>query len=485
MANNPAGSCKPKALVWHRRDLRVDDNRALFECLSAGFEPVGCFLFDDAILGSLAPSDRRVDFIAQSAAILARSYARHGCDFEFLRGAPSEQIPAAAARLGCVAVFTNRDYEPSAKERDISTADALAMRAIPLSLFKDHVIFESGEVLSLSGKTFSVFTPYKNAWLAAFHRDPPTIFPSSALMAKLRLPPRKASSPPSLPSLGFSTAGLSSLGLSPGEPGAKSAAKAFALRISAYGAERDFPSLPATSRLGTHLRFGTASIRRMAAWASSVGGAGAQTWLSELIWRDFYSALLDSEPRLAGGECHQRKYGALHWENDPAKLSAWKAGQTGVPIVDAAMRELASTGHMHNRCRMIAASYLCKHLDCDWRLGEEHFASLLMDYDFASNNGGWQWSASTGADAQPYFRIFNPALQSARFDADGLYIKHWVPELAACPSSLIHSPADAKPGLLAASGIALGQDYPFPLVGHAAARIRAIAKYKALEGPCA
>lgn len=472
---------RPRAIVWHRRDLRIDDNRALFECLAAGFEPVGFFLFDDDILKDLSPSDRRIDFIRQSVEHLERAYARHGCRFEASRGSAVGEIRAAAARHSCSAVFANRDYEPSAKERDLSAQDALALDGVAMSLHKDHVVFESHEVLSLAGKLFSVFTPYKNAWLAAFSKSPPVIFPSSGLMSQLGLPPISPQSCiPSLEELGFFPASLPALGLAPGEAGAKSAAKAFAAAIASYAAERDFPAKPATSRLGAHFRFGTASARRMAIWASSVGGLGAEIWLSELIWREFYSAILNENPRLAQGECHQPKYAALPWENNVAKFSAWKNGLTGVPIVDAAMRELAQTGHMHNRCRMVAASYLCKHLNCDWRWGEAHFAALLMDYDFASNNGGWQWSASTGADAQPYFRIFNPARQSERFDPNADYIKRWVPELAACPAKLIHGLADAKPETLAAAGIALGIDYPFPLVAHAAGRAAAILKYKAI-----
>lgn len=483
---NNGGSGRPRAIVWHRRDLRLDDNRALFECLSAGFEPVGFFLFDDDILKALSPTDRRVDFIRQSVEQLARAYARQGCLFEAVQGTSSEEIRAAAARHGCSRIFANRDYEPCAKDRDLAAEDALALDGVAMSLHKDQVVFESHEVLSLAGKLFSVFTPYKNAWLAAFSKAPPLILPSSRLMAQLCLPPRefKGEIPP-LETLGFLPANLSAIGLEPGEAGAKSAAKAFASAISSYASDRDFPAKPATSRLGAHFRFGTASVRRMAIWASSAGGQGAEVWLSELIWREFYSALLDTEPRLAQGECHQRKYASLSWENDLAKFSAWKAGLTGVPLVDAAMRELAQTGHMHNRCRMIAASYLCKHLDCDWRWGEAHFAELLMDYDFASNNGGWQWSASTGADAQPYFRIFNPSLQSERFDPNADYIKRWVPELASCPAKLIHSLAEAKPASLAAAGIILGQHYPFPLVSHAAGRAAAILKYKAASEPLA
>lgn len=484
-ATSNNGSSRPRAIVWHRRDLRLDDNRALFECLSAGFEPVGLFLFDDEILKSLSPSDRRVDFICQSVELLARAYARHGCAFEAVRGVATKEIRAAAARHACSAVFANRDYEPRAKERDLAAEDALALDGVAMSLHKDQVVFESHEVLSLAGKLFSVFTPYKNAWLAAFSKSPPLIFPSSGLMSQLGLAPiEHKSSTPSLKDLGFQPANLASLGLAPGEAGAKSAAKAFASAIASYAADRDFPAKPATSKLGAHFRFGTASVRRMAIWARSAGGQGADVWLSELIWREFYSAILDANPRLAQGECHQRKYDALRWENNLAKFSAWKAGLTGVPIVDAAMRELAQTGHMHNRCRMVAASYLCKHLDCDWRWGEAHFAALLMDYDLASNNGGWQWSASTGADAQPYFRIFNPARQSERFDPNADYIKRWVPELAACPAKLIHGLAEAKPAMLAASGIVLGQDYPFPLVSHAAGRAAAILKYKAASGEC-
>jgi deoxyribodipyrimidine photo-lyase len=477
---NPKGSPgagRPRALVWHRRDLRVDDNQALFECLQAGFVPVGAFVFDRDILDALPPEDRRVDFIHGSVAELALRYARHGCEFVAVEGRAAEAIARLAAGIGAQAVFFNRDYEASAKDRDDATATALAASSIPMLGFKDQVVHESGEILTLGGQPFSVFTPYKNAWLKQFAQQPPAIAPSAQLLRGLGLPPSPAPPIPTLDKLGFSPAGLSALGVRIGESGAKAAAKLFATRIAQYGARRDIPSTDGTSRIGVHLRFGTASVRRLAIWAHAVGGLGAETWLSELIWREFYSAIADRFPGLAQGECFQPKYQALRWENDPAKIHAWKSGATGVPIVDAAMRELAQTGHMHNRARMIAASYLCKHLDCDWRIGEAHFASLLLDFDFASNNGGWQWSASTGCDAQPYFRIFNPALQSKRFDPDGAYIKRWVTELATCPPSAIDCPIDAKPILLSGAGILLGQNYPMPLVDHATARKAALAKY--------
>lgn len=479
MARVDAKPNRPQAFVWHRRDLRIDDNAALQNCVDAGFEPVGLFVFDSHILQGLDALDRRVDFVHGAVEQLGGAYAKLGLAFICVFGDPGNLVPSLARLHQARAVFANRDYEPYAHRRDAGVRAALNKDGVGLSLSKDHVIFESSEILTLAKTRFAVFTPYKNAWLKRFSEEAPRLSPSRASLERLRLPPRQPSPIPALEDMGFARTDLRSLGVLIGEKGGRSTVRKFADRIGQYAALRDFPHSDSTSRLGPHLRFGTVSIRRLALWAHATGGDGANTWLSELVWRDFHSAILDLCPRLAQGESYQKNYDALAWANDPAKLDAWRTGRTGYPFVDAGMRELLATGHMHNRARMVAASFLAKHLDCDWRLGEAHFARHLLDYDLASNNGGWQWSASTGCDAQPYFRIFNPHAQSERFDPAGAYIKKWVPELALCPAKQIHQPSLAKPETLAEANVVLGSTYPLPIVSHPQARLAALAKYAA------
>jgi deoxyribodipyrimidine photo-lyase len=397
-----------------------------------------------------------------------------------LAGQAPQALASIAARLGAQHVFAGRDYEPEAIERDERSREALAAVGSALNLVKEHVIFESWEIRTQAGKAFSVFTPYRAAWLRELGLRPPTPRDTSKELRELGLSALTPSKIPSLAELGFEPSDLDELDVDVGEGGARAALKRFGAHVDLYGARRDFPIDDAGSRLGVHLRFGTLSIREAVSWARARGGDGAQTWISQLVWRDFCSMLLQERPDLASGASFQTKCDALVWSNDPAKLEAWKTGRTGSPLVDAAMRELLATGRMHNRCRMVAASYLCKDLDCDWRLGEAHFARHLLDFDFSNNNGGWQWCASTGCDAQPYFRIFNPVAQSRKFDAQGAYIKRWVPELAQCPAAVIHEPSAAKPGALASAGVALGTTYPAPLVDRRVVHQAALAKYKAL-----
>lgn len=472
----------PKALFWHRRDLRLDDNEGLYQAAQRG--PVdGVFVFDTGILSALPKDDRRVSFIHSCVSELSELYARRGRRLWVLRGDPAALIPALAERLGVEAVFANRDYEPSAIERDERCAAALAKDGRELELFKDQVVFEGDEVLTSSKGRFRVFTPYKSAWLKHYELSPPPSRDSVKALGKgARLEASKRLLIPSLSDLGFEPGDSAKLGYADGISGGEAALEDFSDKIDQYHQERDLPAKPATSALGRHIRFGTLSIRKLARWAKSVGGSGAGVWLSELIWREFYSALLSEQPRLAQGESYISALDAIAWDNNPVLLEAWRQGKTGYPFVDAAMRQLMAMGWMHNRARMVAASFLCKDLLCDWRLGEAHFAQWLIDFDLASNNGGWQWSASTGCDAQPYFRIFNPILQSKRFDPAGSYIKRWVPELAQCPAAKIHDPWTMSPEQQAACGIVIGVDYPAPVVDRSLSRPIALARYKAALG---
>lgn len=466
------------AIFWHRRDLRAEDNQGLFEALSRG-PVIGAFVFDPAILRPLPSDDRRVAFLWESLRELAAAYAARGGALFALHGDPRSEIPALAERLGAAAVFANRDYEPSAISRDAAVSAALLAAGRELRLSKDHVLFEEPEIRSAAGSGYSVFTPYKAAWIREFDLRAPPIAPSLARFVPDNLLQMPAPDFPSLEAIGFGGAAAPMPG---GEAAAQARLAAFAAKIANYADRRDFPGAPATSRLGADLRFGTLSARSMAHWARSLPGEGAAVWLSELIWREFYSALLQRRPDLALGASFLAQFDSIRWRNQPADIEAWKSGQTGYPLVDAGMRELRATGFMHNRVRMVAASFLSKHLLCDWRIGEAHFARWLLDFDFASNNGGWQWAASTGSDPQPYFRIFNPVAQSEKFDPNGDYIRRWVPELSACSSKRIHAPWLMTPEEQTKAGALIGQNYPAPIVDHAWARLEALSAYKAAAG---
>jgi deoxyribodipyrimidine photo-lyase len=464
------------ALVWFRRDLRHYDHAALAAALS-GHGQVHCvFVFDTEILGALGSSaDRRVTFIWDSVAELREALEGVGGGLHVLHGRSRQEIPALARRLGVDAVYANRDYEPAAVARDAAVAAALRSDGIRWRDCKDQVIFELEEVLTRGGEPFSVFTPYRNAWLArlgATHTAPRTAGASPGRLA------RAGEAMPALESLGFAR---QELVIAPGMSGAARAWAAFKQQLAAYGSQRDFPALQGTSRLSAHLRFGTASIRELVGHAAAQPGEGAAVWLSELIWREFFFAVLVARPDVVD-HSFRHEFDALSWDDEPGLWQAWCEGRTGYPLVDAAMRELAAQGTMHNRLRMVTASFLTKDLGIDWRRGERWFAAQLLDYDLAANNGGWQWSASTGCDAQPWFRIFNPVTQSRRFDPTGAYIRSWVPELARVPDECVHAPWELSPLEQQAAGCRIGRDYPEPIVSHDAARRRTLARFGAVRG---
>ncbi|HEU5294117.1 MAG TPA: FAD-binding domain-containing protein, partial [Burkholderiaceae bacterium] len=312
--------------------------------------------------------------------------------------------------------------------------------------------------------------------------------PVAELAAALAPPPEGVTAGvPALWAIGFEPSNLHALRLPSGEHGALRMWSEFVDRLDDYARTRDYPAIKGPSYLGVHLRFGTLSIRRVVheAWQRTQGGsAGAQTWLSALIWREFFHQVLHHHPHVAT-HAFKREFDALRWEHGTladAHFAAWCGGRTGYPLVDAAMHQLNQTGYMHNRLRMVCASFLCKHLGLDWRRGEAYFAEKLNDFDLASNNGGWQWAASTGCDAQPYFRIFNPVKQSEKFDPHGAFIRRYLPALASLPDRLLHAPWRARPIDLAAADVALGRDYPLPIVEHEAARTAALARYAAVRG---
>ena len=464
------------ALCWFRRDLRIHDHVALFHALK-NHERVYCaFVFDNDILDALTKKeDRRVEFIWHSIAELNQELGKHGGELIVRHGRAADEIPKLATELKVQAVYANHDYEPRAIGRDQAVAATLAKTDIEFLSFKDQVVFEKDEVLTQAGRPFTVFTPYKNAWLKKLDDS----FLQAHLVEKYlhRLAKPDLHSPiPTLEFLGFHTTNLLQLGIRPGMSGARATLQDFLPRLAGYKQRRDFPGIKGVSYLSVHNRFGTISIRELARIATAENSEGAQTWLAELIWRDFYFNILYHFPH-AAERSFKPEFANLKFENDKHKFRAWCEGKTGYPIVDAAMRQINETGFMHNRLRMIVASFMVKDLLIDWRWGEKYFADKLNDFDLAANNGGWQWAASTGCDAQPYFRIFNPVTQSEKFDPEGKFILRYLPELKGLSGAALHAPWLASSVDIAAAGIVLGKQYPKPIVEHAQARVKALAMY--------
>jgi deoxyribodipyrimidine photo-lyase len=464
------------SLVWFRRDLRSYDHAALSRALQDSERVYCAFVFDIDILDQLKDrADRRVEFIWHSIKELNAALVQMGGGLIVRQGRACEVIPRLARELGVSAVFVNRDYEPQAIARDAAVADALAAVGMAFHAFKDQVIFERDEVMTGSNRPYSIYTPYKHAWLKRLTDADLQPHPIAELASRLAPPPDTVL--PALHDLGFQASDLARLNVKTGMSGAHDAWEQFAQQLSEYDVLRDSPALDATSRLGVHLRFGTISIRALARHAYYAPGKGAQVWLAELIWREFFHMILFHHPRVAQ-HAFRTEFDTLAWEDRADYFQAWCDGRTGYPIVDAAMRQLNQTGFMHNRLRMIAASFLVKDLHIHWLKGERYFAAKLLDYDLASNNGNWQWAASTGCDAQPYFRIFNPVTQSTRFDPEGVFIKRFVPELAQLDRRDIHAPWNLLPIEQQACGVVLGRDYPAPIVDHEAARAKTLAMFK-------
>ncbi len=470
-----------RGLMWFRRDLRMTDNRPLFQALRQ-CETVFClFVFDTHILSTLPPDDRRVAFIDACLDDLQRQLQQAGSGLIVRHGTPQQMIPDIAQALNVEAVFAGSDYEPQAKERDREVSARLAADNREFFLFKDQVIFDNDDILNGQGRPYKVFTAYKNAWLKALRSEHYSAAPVETLTCALAPVPQALTQRPCLKDIGFIPP-AQPVPMAAGSSAAQEALQDFLPRMNAYDAKRDFPALRGPSYLSVHLRFGTLSIRQLvkvACSAMSTGSQGAATWLSELIWRDFYFMILHHFPQVVD-HAFNAKYDAIEWESGPQAerhFLAWCQGKTGYPIVDAGMRQLNQTGYMHNRLRMIVASFLTKDLGIDWKRGEHYFALKLNDFDLAANNGGWQWAASTGCDAQPYFRIFNPITQSQKFDPDGKFIRRYVPELAALSDKHIHAPWTAADHVLAAAQIELDTTYPRPVVDHNAARRIALARY--------
>ena len=480
------------ALVWFRRDLRCTDQAALYHALKAARRVWCAFVFDRDILDPLPRADRRVEFIHASVmaldadlAALGQRRGQPGVRLLVRHGPGATEVTRLARDLGVQAVYANHDDEPQALRRDAAVRGALADAGIALHTGKDHLIFERNEVLSGVGTPYAVFTPYKKAWLAKVDPFFTRGYEVERHAAALAAPPDGvATDLPTLAGIGFAPTNLAQLPIEPGSAGARALLDDFMPRIGAYADQRDFPAAKGPSYLSVHLRFGTVSIRELARLALHAGAEkplarGASTWLSELVWRDFYHQVLHHHPHVVGAS-FKPAFDRIAFEKGrsaDAAFEAWCRGATGYPLVDAAMAQINQTGYMHNRLRMVAASFLVKDLGIDWRRGEAYFATHLNDFDLAANNGGWQWAASTGCDAQPWFRIFNPVTQSRKFDPQGKFIRRYLPQLAALSDAVIHAPWEASPIELEAAGVALGRDYPQPIVDHAQAREKTLQRY--------
>lgn len=422
-------------IFWFRRDLRLDDNAGLYYALKHCKDVQPIFIFDTSILNKLStPKDARVSFIYNAISKLKNELQLLGSDLKVYHGKPID-IFHNLIMQGLDTVYANRDYEPEAIRRDSEILSLCKRRGIPFIVKKDQVIFDRNEILKQDGTPYTVYTPYSKRWKEKLNDFYIKSYPTSNYFSNLK----KTNPEPmiDIKSLGFEK--VETVDVNP---------EIKRDIIKNYHKTRDIPSIKGTSRLSVQIRFGTVSIRELVRIAHNSN----DKWLNELIWRDFYQMILYHFPETVD-KAFKPKYDLIQWENDESHFKAWCNGQTGYPIVDAGMRELNQSGYMHNRVRMIVASFLTKHLLIDWRWGERYFAEKLLDFDLASNIGGWQWAAGSGCDAAPYFRVFNPYLQTEKFDPDENYIKKWVPEYK--------SPS-----------------YPAPIVEHKFARNRAIERYK-------
>ncbi len=410
------------ALFWHRRDLRIEDNAGLYKALKNNSEVVPVFVFDHTILTHLAKNDQRVLFIYQEIQRLKKAYQHGGGDLIVVFGDPRVEIVRLAQQFKVSRVYTNRDYEPSAISRDQFLYDELQKSQIEFIGAKDQVIFEKNEVVKDDGKPYTIYTPYSRKWKAKLTPYQFKAYPTTQYLNNLaKLAPQELLP---LAHMGFENQNTQQF------PPSDTPEKI----ITHYHLQRDIPSVQGTSRLSLHLRFGTISIRQLALSAQQLN----EKFLNELIWRDFYQMILFHFPQTTD-RAFKPPYDRIQWETNESHFKAWCEGKTGYPLVDAGMRELNATGFMHNRVRMVVASFLTKHLLIDWRWGERYFAEKLLDFELASNIGGWQWAAGCGCDAAPYFRVFNPEAQQKKFDPQYKYIQKWVPEFgtAAYPAPII------------------------------------------------
>ncbi len=426
----------PVAVFWFRRDLRLDDNAGLFHALKGQFPVLPLFIFDTNILNNLCKDDPRVTFIYDQLKKINGKLKHSGSRLIVKYGEPLAIWQNLLKEFNIVEVYANHDYEPYPMKRDLQIENFLQSQNINFKTFKDHVIFEKEEVIKQDGKPYTVFTPYLNKWMVRLRECPIQSFNTENYFHNfIQIPWTK------VPELREISLEKSKIHISE--------IRMERERLVKYEQTRDFPTLDGTSMVGPHLRFGTVSIRELVMKADSVEN---KTYLRQLVWREFFMSILFHFPNVVG-KSFKPAYDKIEWINNEDQYQLWCEGKTGYPLVDAGMRELNTTGFMHNRVRMVAASFLCKHLLIDWRWGEAYFAEKLLDYELSSNNGNWQWVAGSGCDAAPYFRIFNPSEQMKKFDPDLIYVMKWIPEWGT-------------------------KSYPKEIVDHKFARLRAISQYK-------
>jgi len=422
-------------LFWFRRDLRTDDNTGLFQALNAGLAVLPVFIFDTHILNRLKKDDPRIFFINQQLTIIKKTCEENGSSLKVMHGEPSEIFQQIISEYPVNAVYTNRDYEPYARQRDQLVKNILKTKGIRFFDYKDQIVFDTNEIVKENGEPYTVFTPYYRKWKSMLTDQHLAENPSQQLLQNLVK--TGAFRMPTLEDIGFRPGFLQIPDFDISEK-----------KLQNYAALRDFPAENGTSRLSVHLRFGTVSIRKVTRIALKI----SEKFVSELAWRNFYMDILWHFPRVAE-QSFKPEYDRIVWRNDEAGFERWCNGETGYPLVDAGMHELNATGYMHNRTRMVTAGFLTKHLLTDWRWGEAYFAEKLLDFDLAANNGGWQWSAGSGCDAVPYFRVFNPEIQAKKFDPQEKYIRKWIQEYGT-------------------------SKYPSPVINHDFARKRAMETYK-------
>lgn len=422
-------------IFWFRRDLRCEDNAGLFAALKSGAPVLPIFIFDDTILDSLNKEDARVSFIHSLLTDIQNDLQKNGRSLAVFKGKPTEIFRKLCTENAVHTVYTNRDYEPYAIKRDLEVKVLLSEFGVRFESYKDQVIFEQNEVVKEDGTPYQVFTPYAKKWKSIFNVKGTFSFDSENYLK-------------SIMAHSYTFLSLEDIGFKPSVQKVQDYVLTDEL-IEGYETNRNFPALDRTTYLSPHLRFGSVSVRKLVLHLMKFK---ENSLLNELIWREFFMQILWHYPESLS-LCFHKKYENIKWLNDENNFKVWKEGMTGYPIVDAGMRQLNATGYMHNRVRMIVASFLCKHLLIDWRWGEAYFAEKLLDYEMSSNVGNWQWAAGTGVDAAPYFRVFNPSEQAKKFDKEGRYIRTWVPEIDTF-------------------------SYPRPIVEHSFARNRCLEHYK-------
>ncbi|MFZ9352370.1 MAG: cryptochrome/photolyase family protein [Candidatus Limnocylindrus sp.] len=486
----------PPVILWFRRDLRLADHPALVAAAALakerGASLLPIFIWEPAMIAGARSSANRTWFLRESVRELAASLRELGSGLVELHGPAARALPRLVSELRAtsgsdeIALFLTRDHTPVARKRDRAVADLLAPLGVQVHAKRGLVVVEPEELLTGSGTPYGVYTPYFRRWLEQVDVSAP--LPAPKMLPSLPTPtPTSTVDQAFVDAHAVPTAQAHELP-QPGERAARAHADAWRRSVSEYASRRNtLADTAGTSHLSAALHIGLLSARELVARQLPLPPAregersGERLWVSQIAWRDFYAQVLWHAPHAARG-AWRSSYDAIKWSDDQRLLEAWKSGKTGYPIVDAGMRQLVATGFMHNRARMITASFLTKDLLIDWREGEAHFLRHLVDGDIAANNGGWQWCAGSGTDAQPYFRIFNPVTQAGNFDPDGEYVRRWVPELAALDTPAIHAPW-AHPKALAEAGITLGRDYPEPIVDHAEARQRTLAAYSVALKP--